>query len=105
MLRNAESDKSKREAIEAANRADQLCNDTENSLNEHKEKLSTEAVDKVKEHIERLREIVLKAQAGEEVVAEDLKAKTEELQNAAIDLFKDLYKDGGEQSSSEEKKE
>ena len=101
----AESDKSKREAIEAANRADQLCNDTENSLNEHKEKLSTEAVDKVKEHIERLREIVLKAQAGEEVVAEDLKAKTEELQNAAIDLFKDLYKDGGEQSSSEEKKE
>lgn len=101
----AESDKSKREAIEAANRADQLCNDTENSLNEHKEKLSTEAVDKVKEHIERLREIVLKAQAGEEVIAEDLKAKTEELQNAAIDLFKDLYKDGGEQSSSEEKKE
>ena len=72
-------------------------------MNEHKEKLSTEAVDKVKEHIERLREIVLKAQAGEEVVAEDLKA--EELQNAAIDLFKDLYKDGGEQSSSEEKKE
>ncbi|KAI5969476.1 SSC1 [Candida margitis] len=101
----AESDKTKREAIEAANRADQLCNDTENSLNEHKEKLSTEAVDKVKEYIERLREIVLKAQAGEEVAAEDLKAKTEELQNAAIDLFKDLYKDGGEQSSSEEKKE
>ncbi|KAI5961532.1 SSC1 [Candida theae] len=101
----AESDKSKREAIEAANRADQLCNDTENSLNEHKEKLSTEAVDKVKEQIEKLREIVLKAQAGEEVIAEDLKSKTEELQTAAIDLFKDLYKDGGEQSSSEEKKD
>ena len=96
----AESDKARREAIETANRADQLCNDTENSLNEHKEKLSTEAVDKIKESIAKLREIVLKAQAGEEVVAEELKQKTEELQNEAINLFKDLYKDGGDSSSS-----
>ncbi|KAG5421650.1 SSC1 [Candida metapsilosis] len=100
----AESDKSKREAIESANRADQLCNDTENSLNEHKEKLSSEAVEKVKDQIAKLREIVLKAQAGEEVIAEELKTKTEELQNAAIELFKDLYKDSGEQSSSSEEK-
>ncbi|KAI5966432.1 SSC1 [Candida pseudojiufengensis] len=97
----AESDKARREAIENANRADQLCNDTENSLNEHKEKLSTEAVDKVKEQISKLREIVLKAQSGEEVVADELKSATEKLQADAIDLFKDLYKDSSSSSSEE----
>ena len=49
-----------------------------------------------------MREIVLKAQAGEEVSPEELKQKTEELQNEAINLFKDLYKDGGESSGSSE---
>lgn len=98
----AESDKARREAIESANRADQLCNDTENSLNEHKEKLSSESVQKVQDQIQQLREIVLKAQAGEEVSPEELKQKTEELQNEAINLFKDLYKDGGESSGSSE---
>ena len=42
----------------------------------------------------------MKAQAGEEVSPEELKQKTEELQNEAINLFKDLYKDGGESSGS-----
>ncbi|EMG47221.1 Heat shock protein [Candida maltosa Xu316] len=98
----AESDKARREAIENANRADQLCNDTENSLNEHKEKLSSEAVEKVQTLITDLRQIVLKAQAGEEVSPEELKQKTEELQNEAINTFKDLYKDSGDSSSSSE---
>ncbi|KAM9916398.1 hypothetical protein OXX59_010009, partial [Metschnikowia pulcherrima] len=63
----AESDKAKREAIESANRADQLCNDTENSLNEFKEKLDQVEADKLREQIASLREIAVKAQAGEEV--------------------------------------
>ncbi|KAI3406330.1 SSC1 [Candida oxycetoniae] len=96
----AASDKARREAIETANRADQLCNETESSLEEHKEKLSSEAVEHIKETITKLREVVLKAQAGEEVAAEELKQKTEELQNEAINLFKDLYKEGDSSSSS-----
>ncbi|EGW32990.1 uncharacterized protein SPAPADRAFT_60315 [Spathaspora passalidarum NRRL Y-27907] len=98
----AETDKARREAIESANRADQLCNDTENSLNEFKDKLSEEATTKVKQLITELREVVLKAQAGEEVSPEELKTKTEELQNESMNVFKDLYKDAG--SSSEEPK-
>ena len=86
----AESDKARREAIESANRADQLCNDTENSLNEHKEKLSSESVQKVQDQIQQLREIVLKAQAGEEVSPEELKQKTEELQNRSHQPFQRL---------------
>ncbi|RLV93371.1 Heat shock protein SSC1 mitochondrial [Spathaspora sp. JA1] len=98
----AESDKARRESIETANRADQLCNDTENSLNEFKEKLSTEATEKVKQLISELREVILKAQAGEEVSPEELKTKTEELQNESMNVFKDLYKDAGSGSSEQE---
>ena len=46
MLKNSLNQTKPEEAIESANRADQLCNDTENSLNEHKEKLSSESVQK-----------------------------------------------------------
>ncbi|GEQ67251.1 hypothetical protein JCM33374_g915 [Metschnikowia sp. JCM 33374] len=88
----AESDKAKREAIESANRADQLCNDTENSLNEFKEKLDQVEADKLREQIAALREVAVKAQAGEEVDPAELKTKTEELQNDSLKVFEKLYK-------------
>lgn len=88
----AESDKAKREAIESANRADQLCNDTESSLNEFKEKVDQADADKIRELIASLREVAVKAQAGEEVDGADLKAKTEELQNESLKVFEKLYK-------------
>ncbi|CAN3353885.1 import motor subunit, mitochondrial [Diutina catenulata] len=95
----AESDKARREAIEAANRADQLCNDTENSLNEFKDKVETADADKVKDLITQLREVVLKAQAGEDADPAELKAKTEELQNESLKVFEKLYKQDGSSDS------
>jgi molecular chaperone DnaK len=100
----AESDKARREAIENANRADQLCNDTENSLTEFKDKVDAADAEKVREQITQLREIVLKAQAGEEVDSAELKAKTEELQNESLKVFEKLYKNNEGSSSSEEPK-
>ena len=102
----AESDKARRDAIESANRADQLCNDTENSLNEFKEKIDAADADKVREQLSSLREIVVKAQAGEEVDAAELKTKTEELQNESLKVFEKLYKnnENNNESSSEEPK-
>lgn len=101
----AESDKARKEAIEAANRADQLCNDTENSLNEFKEKVDAADAEKVRSLISSLKEIVVKAQAGEEVDPADLKAKTEELQNESLKIFEKLYKNNEKnESSSEEPK-
>lgn len=99
----AESDKARREAIENANRADQLCNDTENSLNEFKEKIDQADADKLKEQIASLREIAVKAQAGEEVDATELKTKTEELQNESLKAFEKLYKNN--ESNSEDSSE
>jgi len=98
----AESDKARREAIENANRADQLCNDTENSLNEFKDKLEQGDADKLKELISSVREIAVKAQAGEEVDATELKNKTEELQNESLKVFEKLYKNNENNSNDSE---
>ena len=99
----AESDKAKREAIENANRADQLCNDTENSLNEFKDKLEQADADKLRGLVASLREIAVKAQAGEEVDASELQTKTEELQNESLKVFEKLYKnnDNNDNNSNE----
>ncbi|CAH6718412.1 import motor subunit, mitochondrial [[Candida] jaroonii] len=102
----AESDKARREAIESANRADQLCNDTESSLTEFKDKLDTADADKLRSLITSLREIAVKAQAGEEVDGAELKSKTEELQNESLKVFEKLYKqDESKPKEDEEKKD
>ncbi|CAK7896904.1 heat shock protein Ssc1p, mitochondrial [[Candida] anglica] len=98
----AESDKARREAIEVGNRADQLCNDTENSLNEFKDKVETADADKLREQIAALREIAVKAQSGEEIEAGELKTKTEELQNESLKVFEKLYKNSENNNSSSE---
>ncbi|QLG74837.1 hypothetical protein HG535_0H01640 [Zygotorulaspora mrakii] len=85
-------DEAKRQAIETANKADQLANDTESSLKEFEGKLDKAEVQKVQDLITSLREIVARVQSGEEVNADDLKAKTEELQNASMKLFEQMYK-------------
>lgn len=96
----AESDKAKREAIESANRADQLCNDTENSLNEFKDKIEQADADKLKELIASLRELAVKAQAGEDIDPAVLKSKTEDLQNESLKTFEKLYKNDNNNNDS-----
>lgn len=100
----AESDKAKRESIEAANRADQICNDTEASLNEFKDKLEQADADKLREQIVALREIAVKAQSGEDVDATELNTKVEDLQRDSMKAFETLYQNKNENESSEEEK-
>lgn len=100
----AESDKAKRESIEAANRADQICNDTEASLTEFKDKLEQADADKLREQIVALREIAVKAQSGEDVDAAELNTKVEDLQRDSMKAFETLYQNKNENESSEEEK-
>lgn len=85
-------DEERKKVIETANRADQLTNDTEASLKEFEGKVDKAEAQKVKDQIASLRELVAKVQSGEEVAADDLKTKTEELQNASMKLFEQMYK-------------
>ncbi|CAD1782706.1 similar to Saccharomyces cerevisiae YEL030W ECM10 Heat shock protein of the Hsp70 family [Maudiozyma barnettii] len=95
-------DEARKQSIENANKADQLANDTENSLKEFEGKLDKAEAQKVKDQVASLKELVARVQAGEEVSAEDLKTKTDDLQNASMKLFEQMYKNnqGGESNAN-----
>ncbi|KAK4994378.1 hypothetical protein LTR28_000898, partial [Elasticomyces elasticus] len=110
----AESDKERKAAIEAANRADSVLNDTEKALKEFEDRLDKTEAEKIKEKIASLREFVAKNQSGEgTATAAELKEKTDELQTASLTLFDKMHRakadssesqPSGEQSQGEEKK-
>lgn len=103
----AEQDKARREAVENANRADQAVTDTEKSLKEFEGKIDQAKADEVTKQITSLRELIARAQAGEEVDAEELKTKTDELRQSSMKVFEDLYKNQsaeGESKPEDEKK-
>merc|ERR1712224_529856 len=77
----AEADKDRKAAIEAANRADSVLNDTERALNEYADKLDKAEADEIKE-------------------------KTTELQMASLNLFDKMHKarnEAGEQQQEQPK--
>ena len=93
-------DEARKQSIETANKADQLANDTENSLKEFEGKLDKAEAQKVKDQVAALKELVARVQAGEEVASEDLKTKTDDLQNASMKLFEQMYKNNQGESNA-----
>jgi molecular chaperone DnaK len=86
--RFAETDKERKDAVEAANRADSVLNDTERSLKEFEEQLDKEEAEKIRTKISELREVVAKAQSGEgTATSAELKKATDEVQQASLSLF------------------
>ncbi|TKA80132.1 Heat shock 70 kDa protein [Friedmanniomyces simplex] len=95
----AETDKERKSAIEAANRADSVVNDTEKALKEFEDKLDKSEAEKIREKIAEMREVIAKNQSGEgSLTAEELKAKTDELQNASLTLFDKMHRARNEAS-------
>ncbi|XHG03306.1 hypothetical protein AWENTII_006617 [Aspergillus wentii] len=91
-------DQERKAAIEAANRADSVLNDTEKALKEFEDRLDKAEADQIREKIATLREFVVKNQTGEgSATAEELKQKTDELQNASLTLFDKMHKAQSEQ--------
>jgi molecular chaperone DnaK len=108
--RYAEQDKERKAAIEAANRADSVVNDTEKALKEFEDRLDKTEAEKIKEKIAAMREFISQSQSGEGVsTAEEIKEKTDDLQNASLTLFDQMHKartaSQNESQSSEQKPE
>ena len=96
-----ESDKERKAAIEAANRADSVLNDTEKALKDYADKLDKTEADAIKERIEKLREFVAKNQSGEgTATAAELKEKTDELQTASLTLFDKMHRARAEEQQT-----
>jgi molecular chaperone DnaK len=90
---NAEEDKARRDTIEAANRADSIIHDTEKAINDFKDQLDAGEADSLQKQIQSLREVVAQAQTGDQSInAADMKAKSDELQQASLKLFEMVYK-------------
>ncbi|KAK8106245.1 hsp70-like protein [Apiospora kogelbergensis] len=99
----AESDKERKLAIEAANRADGVLNDTEKALNEFADRLDKTEADQIREKINSLREFVSKNQSGEgTATSTEIKEKTDELQMASLNLFDKMHKARSESGSGEQ---
>lgn len=111
----AAADKDRKAAIEAANRADSVVNDTEKALKEFEDRIDKAEADKIRETINGLREFIATNQTGEgTATAEEIKAKTDELQTASLTLFDKMHRarqeaesspKEGEQSSEQAKQE
>jgi molecular chaperone DnaK len=98
----AEADKERKAAIEAANRADSVLNDTEKALKDFEDRLDKAEAETIKEKIATLREFVVKSQSGETATtAEELKEKTDELQTASLSLFDKMHKANNEQQQQQ----
>ncbi|KAJ6124039.1 Heat shock protein 70 family [Penicillium samsonianum] len=102
----AETDKERKSAIEAANRADSVLNDTEKALKDFEDRLDKAEAETIKEKIATLREFVVKSQSGESTTtAEELKEKVDDLQTASLTLFDKMHKANNEQQQQQQQQQ
>lgn len=97
MIDNAEkygeADKERKAAIEGANRADGLINDTEKHLKDFANELDKTEVEEIKKKIEEVRELIVKVQTGDDsVTTESLKTTVDEFQLITLKLFDKVHK-------------
>ena len=85
---HAEEDKSKKETIETRNQADSMIYSTEKSLSEHGDKLDSKDKESIEKSIEDLKETL----KNEKSDANEIKAKLETLNTAAMKLGEIMYK-------------
>ena len=83
---NAETDKKKREVVDARNQADGIVHQTEKNLKEHGDKISESDKKKIEQDIEDLK----KVKDGEDL--ESIKTKTEQLVQSSLKLGEAIYK-------------
>ena len=83
---NAESDKKKREEVDARNEADSLVYQTEKALKDYGDKVSAADKSKVEDAVKELKD----ALSGQDIAT--IKAKTENLKQASYKIAEEMYK-------------
>jgi molecular chaperone DnaK len=90
---NAEADKERRELVEAKNQAESLIHGTEKSVKEHSDKVDPTTVEVIELSIKTLKE------AMESDNAEKIRARSQDLTEAAMKLGEAIYKAQAEESA------
>lgn len=104
----AETDKKRKEVIEATNDAEGIISNTEKSMNEFKDQLDKEEEKKIRDKIAELRALL--AKGPDALEAQEIKDSYGELQQGSLKLFEMVYKKktaeaGNNDSSSSSKEE
>jgi molecular chaperone DnaK len=92
---NAEADRARRELVEAKNQAESLIHGTEKSLAEHRDKVDPSTAEAIELSIKALRETM----EGED--AEKIRARSQDLTEAAMKLGEAIYKAEAERQAAE----
>jgi molecular chaperone DnaK len=85
----AEQDKVQKERVEASNQAEGIVHDVESKIQEYENQLPSEEVTKIKDLITKTREALAKK---EELTGEQIRAATNDLQQASLKVFEMAYK-------------
>ncbi|EDO47723.1 predicted protein [Nematostella vectensis] len=85
----AEADKQKKETTEAVNQAEGMIHDTETKMEEFKDQLPSEEVEKLKEEIAKVREVLANK---DNETGETIRQAYSELQQKSLKLFEMAYK-------------
>lgn len=93
MIKNAEqyaqTDKIKRDRIEAINQAEGIVHDTETKMEEFKDQLPKEECDKLRTDITKVRELLANKDSSD---PEEIRKTVNDLQQASLKLFEMAYK-------------
>ena len=92
---NAESDKAKKDLVEAKNQAESLIHSTEKSIEEHGDKVDPSTIEAMELSMKALKEVL------ESDDAEKIKARSQDLTEASMKLGEAIYKAEAEKNSSE----
>jgi len=98
---NAESDKEKKELIESRNQAESLIHSTEKSLAEHSDKIDPSTVEAIELSIKALKETL----DQEDASADKIRARAQDLTEAAMKLGEAIYKAEAEAESNQTSEE
>lgn len=93
---NAESDKDRRELVEAKNQAESLIHSTEKSLEEHKDKVSSTTVEAIELALAQLRDATETNEVGK------IKSSMQNLTESAMKLGEAIYKAQQEEGDGED---
>ena len=96
----AESDKKRKEVIEASNAAESVIHSTEKAIADFKDKIDKEECEKIQEQIKELREFLVKG--PEEITPEEIKEKQDSVQRASLSLFQKVYENKAGEPSKDE---
>ena len=92
---NAESDKAKKDLVEAKNQAESLIHSTEKSIEEHGDKVDPSTIEAMELSMKALKEVL------ESDDAEKIKARSQDLTEASMKLGEAIYKAEAEKNPSE----